>query len=92
MGTESTFRFDLWDNVTFLTCPLPDRSVRPLFPEGYYGDTQLSCQLLAVDGLHEPDVISINAGVWLWWLLLLMLLLLLLVLDFHDGCIPEETT
>lgn len=45
-----------------LTGRVIDRSVRPLFPEGYYGDTQLSCQLLAVDGLHEPDVVSINAA------------------------------
>lgn len=41
---------------------LTDRSVRPLFPEGYCNDTQLTCQLMAVDGLHDPDVVSINAG------------------------------
>lgn len=45
-----------------LTSRIIDRSVRPLFPEGYNGDTQLSCQLLAVDGLHDPDVVSINAA------------------------------
>ncbi|KAG0712446.1 Polyribonucleotide nucleotidyltransferase 1, mitochondrial [Chionoecetes opilio] len=45
-----------------LTGRVIDRSVRPLFPEGFQADTQLSCQLLAVDGLHDPDVVSINAA------------------------------
>lgn len=45
-----------------LTSRIIDRSVRPLFPEGYFGDTQVSCQLLAVDGLHDPDVSCINAA------------------------------
>ncbi|XP_053985161.1 polyribonucleotide nucleotidyltransferase 1, mitochondrial [Hylaeus volcanicus] len=39
-----------------------DRSVRPLFEQGYSHETQLICNLLAVDGLHEPDVLSINAA------------------------------
>nr|XP_053626356.1 polyribonucleotide nucleotidyltransferase 1, mitochondrial-like [Cherax quadricarinatus] len=45
-----------------LTSRIIDRSVRPLFPVGYCGDTHLSCQLLAVDGLYDPDVVSINAA------------------------------
>lgn len=45
-----------------LTSRLIDRSVRPLFPEGYNLDTQLMCNLLAVDGVQDPDVISINAA------------------------------
>ncbi|XP_068243072.1 polyribonucleotide nucleotidyltransferase 1, mitochondrial [Palaemon carinicauda] len=45
-----------------LTGRIIDRSIRPLFTEGYYGDTQVSCQLLAVDGLHDPDVACINAA------------------------------
>lgn len=39
-----------------------DRSIRPLFPSDFFHDTQLNCQLLAVDGMQEPDVIGINAG------------------------------
>ena len=39
-----------------------DRSLRPLFPAGYYCDTQLVCNLLAVDGVYDPGVASINAG------------------------------
>ncbi|XP_066979423.1 polyribonucleotide nucleotidyltransferase 1, mitochondrial [Macrobrachium rosenbergii] len=45
-----------------LTGRIIDRSIRPLFAEGYFGDTQVSCQLLAVDGLHDPDVACINAA------------------------------
>lgn len=68
-----------------------DRSIRPLFPPGYFYDTQVSqfnllfskytmvwmfqslmsvfvgllkilCNLLAVDGINDPDVLAINAG------------------------------
>ncbi|GFR74715.1 polyribonucleotide nucleotidyltransferase 1, mitochondrial [Elysia marginata] len=45
-----------------LTSRVIDRSVRPLFPDGYSHSTQVMCNLLAVDGLNDPDVISINAA------------------------------
>lgn len=45
-----------------LTSRLIDRSLRPLFPEGFSNDTQIICNLLAVDGVHDPDVLSINAA------------------------------
>lgn len=45
-----------------LTSRLIDRSVRPLFPIGFSNDTHITCNLLAVDGVHDPDVISINAA------------------------------
>lgn len=41
---------------------IPDRSLRPLFPAGYFFDTQLMCNLLAEDGLNDPDVLAINAA------------------------------
>jgi hypothetical protein len=41
---------------------LSDRSLRPLFPAGYFYETQLVCNQLAIDGHHDPDVVSINAG------------------------------
>lgn len=44
-----------------LTSRLIDRSLRPLFPSGFSWDTQISCNLLAVDGVNDPDVIAINA-------------------------------
>uniref|UniRef100_A0A8C3AYX6 Polyribonucleotide nucleotidyltransferase 1, mitochondrial n=1 Tax=Cyclopterus lumpus TaxID=8103 RepID=A0A8C3AYX6_CYCLU len=45
-----------------LTSRLIDRSIRPLFPHGYFYDTQVVCNLLAVDGVNDPDVLAINAG------------------------------
>ncbi|XP_064622830.1 polyribonucleotide nucleotidyltransferase 1, mitochondrial-like isoform X2 [Lineus longissimus] len=39
-----------------------DRSLRPLFPAGYFYETQLVCNQLAIDGHHDPDVVSINAA------------------------------
>ncbi|GIY37667.1 polyribonucleotide nucleotidyltransferase 1, mitochondrial [Caerostris extrusa] len=45
-----------------LTSRVIDRSVRPLFPKGFSFETQLSCNLLAVDGIYDPDVVSINAA------------------------------
>uniref|UniRef100_A0A2R5L4P2 polyribonucleotide nucleotidyltransferase n=1 Tax=Ornithodoros turicata TaxID=34597 RepID=A0A2R5L4P2_9ACAR len=45
-----------------LTGRVIDRSLRPLFPPGYFYETQLVCNLLAVDGINDPDIVSINAA------------------------------
>ncbi|XP_050543461.1 polyribonucleotide nucleotidyltransferase 1, mitochondrial [Daktulosphaira vitifoliae] len=45
-----------------LTSRLIDRSLRPLFPSSYYFDTQVICNLLAVDGVNHPDILGINAA------------------------------
>uniref|UniRef100_UPI00398F11C9 polyribonucleotide nucleotidyltransferase 1, mitochondrial isoform X2 n=1 Tax=Pristiophorus japonicus TaxID=55135 RepID=UPI00398F11C9 len=45
-----------------LTSRVIDRSVRPLFPSGYFYDTQIVCNLLAVDGINDPDVLAINGA------------------------------
>ncbi|XP_025057355.1 polyribonucleotide nucleotidyltransferase 1, mitochondrial isoform X2 [Alligator sinensis] len=45
-----------------LTSRVIDRSIRPLFPAGYYYDTQILCNLLAVDGINDPDVLAINGA------------------------------
>ncbi|XP_011866816.1 PREDICTED: polyribonucleotide nucleotidyltransferase 1, mitochondrial [Vollenhovia emeryi] len=45
-----------------LTSRVIDRSLRPLFPEGFYFDTQLMCNMLAIDGVNDPDVIAINGA------------------------------
>ncbi|XP_012873464.1 PREDICTED: polyribonucleotide nucleotidyltransferase 1, mitochondrial [Dipodomys ordii] len=45
-----------------LTSRVIDRSIRPLFPAGYFYDTQVLCNLLAVDGINEPDVLAINGA------------------------------
>lgn len=41
---------------------LIDRSLRPLFPNGFNYETQIICNMLAVDGVYNPDIISINAA------------------------------
>lgn len=45
-----------------LTSRAIDRSIRPLFPEGYFYETQVVCNLLAIDGCNDPDIVSINAA------------------------------
>lgn len=39
-----------------------DRSIRPLFYKGYSNETQVICNLLAVDGNNDPDVLAINGA------------------------------
>ncbi|XP_028676105.2 polyribonucleotide nucleotidyltransferase 1, mitochondrial [Erpetoichthys calabaricus] len=41
---------------------LIDRSIRPLFPSGYFYETQIACNLLAVDGINDPDILAINGA------------------------------
>src|SRR6056297_2406801 len=41
-----------------LASRLIDRSLRPLFPEGYYNDTQVICQVFSSDGQNEADVLG----------------------------------
>lgn len=35
-----------------------DRPIRPLFPEGFFDEVQISCVLLSADGVNEPDVLA----------------------------------
>lgn len=39
-----------------------DRSLRPLFHPKYSYETQIVCNLLATDGINNPDILSINAA------------------------------
>lgn len=41
-----------------LASRLIDRSLRPLFPKGYYNDTQVICQVYSSDGQNEADVLG----------------------------------
>jgi polyribonucleotide nucleotidyltransferase len=41
-----------------LASRLIDRSLRPLFPKGYYNDTQIICQVFSSDGQNEADVLG----------------------------------
>ncbi|KAL7855514.1 hypothetical protein AOLI_G00191180 [Acnodon oligacanthus] len=49
-------------DMEILTSRLIDRSLRPLFPAGYFYDTQVLCNILAVDGVNDPDVLAINGA------------------------------
>lgn len=45
-----------------LTSRLIDRSLRPLFLDGYNYETQVICNILAMDSYNNPDVNAINAA------------------------------
>ncbi len=45
-----------------LTCRMTDRPLRPLFPKGYFYDTQIVALLLSADGIHDADIPSINGA------------------------------
>ncbi|MCL1893974.1 MAG: polyribonucleotide nucleotidyltransferase [Holophagaceae bacterium] len=42
-----------------LVSRLIDRPLRPLFEEGYNGDTAITAQVIAFDGHHQPDTLAI---------------------------------
>jgi polyribonucleotide nucleotidyltransferase len=41
-----------------LTSRLIDRPIRPLFPEGFYNEVLVICQVLSYDGENEPDIVA----------------------------------
>src|SRR5204863_395031 len=45
-----------------LTSRMTDRPLRPLFPHGYFYDTQVISILLSADGENDPDILSINGA------------------------------
>ena len=45
-----------------LTARMVDRPCRPLFPEGFYNDTQIISILLSADGENDPDMLVINGA------------------------------
>jgi polyribonucleotide nucleotidyltransferase len=45
-----------------LTSRMVDRPCRPLFPEGFYNDTQIIAILLSADGENDPDMLTINGA------------------------------
>jgi polyribonucleotide nucleotidyltransferase len=42
-----------------LVSRLIDRPLRPLFEDGYNGDTTISAQVISFDGQHQPDTLAI---------------------------------
>ncbi|HYY13407.1 MAG TPA: polyribonucleotide nucleotidyltransferase, partial [Chthoniobacterales bacterium] len=45
-----------------LTSRMIDRPLRPLFPPGYFYDTQVISLLLSADGENDPDILAINGA------------------------------
>jgi polyribonucleotide nucleotidyltransferase len=45
-----------------LTSRMTDRPLRPLFPKGYFYDTQVISVLLSADGENDPDILSITGA------------------------------
>jgi polyribonucleotide nucleotidyltransferase len=45
-----------------LTSRLIDRPIRPLFPEGFYNEINVICQVLSYDGETEPDILAMVAA------------------------------
>jgi polyribonucleotide nucleotidyltransferase len=45
-----------------ITSRLIDRSLRPLFPEGYMYETQLIATVLSHDQQNEPDILALTGG------------------------------
>jgi polyribonucleotide nucleotidyltransferase len=39
-----------------------DRSIRPLFPDGYRRDVQIVATILSVDDDHDPEVLALNGA------------------------------
>ena len=45
-----------------LVSRLIDRPLRPLFPEGFYNEINVICQVLSYDGENEPDILAMVAA------------------------------
>jgi polyribonucleotide nucleotidyltransferase len=42
-----------------LTCRIIDRSLRPMFPEGYYREVQIMCTVISADDQHDAETIAL---------------------------------
>lgn len=45
-----------------LTARIIDRSIRPLFPKGFYNEVQVIITVLSIDNENEPDILSVIAA------------------------------
>lgn len=39
-----------------------DRTLRPMFPDGMRNDVQVIATIMSYDGVHDPDVLAVNAA------------------------------
>ena len=45
-----------------LTCRIIDRPMRPLFPDGYFSETQVIASVLSADNENAPDVLALTGA------------------------------
>jgi polyribonucleotide nucleotidyltransferase len=45
-----------------LTCRMTDRPLRPLFPKGYFYETQIVALLMSADGENDSDILAMNGA------------------------------
>lgn len=45
-----------------LNARIIDRSIRPLFPDGYRNETQVIATVMSHDGVHDTDVMALNGA------------------------------
>ncbi|MEE8524906.1 MAG: polyribonucleotide nucleotidyltransferase [Thermoanaerobaculia bacterium] len=45
-----------------ISCRLTDRPLRPLFPNGYFAETQVISLVMSADEEHDPDILAINGA------------------------------
>ncbi|NLW85024.1 MAG: polyribonucleotide nucleotidyltransferase [Phycisphaerae bacterium] len=45
-----------------LTCRLIDRPLRPLFPDGYFQEVQITCNVISADQDNDPDMLAMLAA------------------------------
>ncbi|MBF0499538.1 MAG: polyribonucleotide nucleotidyltransferase [Candidatus Riflebacteria bacterium] len=45
-----------------LTCRLIDRPLRPMFPDGYFNDVQITAYVLSYDLQNQVDIMAMNAA------------------------------
>ncbi len=49
-------------DAEILNCRIIDRSIRPLFPDGYRNDVQVIATVVSFDGQHDTDVMALCAA------------------------------
>ncbi len=49
-------------DAEILNCRIIDRSLRPLFPEGYKNEVQIIATVVSFDGQHDTDVLALCAA------------------------------
>jgi len=49
-------------DTEILNARLVDRSIRPLFPDGFLNEVQVVAMLLSSDAVNDPDVLAVNGA------------------------------